>query len=253
MNSLHIAGVVFACSFGGALLGIYLRKALPEGHLNKESQDVIMLATGLIASMAALVLGLLVAAATSEYDAKKNGFNQIAANLVLLDRAFARYGPETKDARIALRNMTELVLERLWPTDGTTAARLDSPEFTASATKLFAMVRNLPQGSEGQKEIQEQVMEIMTDLGRTRWELSQQDEGSIPMPFLVVLAFWLSVLFISFGLFSPANLTVMTALFVCAISVAGAIFLIVDLDQPFDGLIRISNHSLSLALQQLGQ
>ena len=212
-----------------------------------------MLATGLIASMAALVLGLLVAAATSEYDAKKSGFNQLATNLVLLDRALMHYGPDADGARVALRNTVAFMVEHLWPKDGSLSTRLDAPELTASAGKLYTAVRNLPAGNDGQKEIQTQALEIMTELGKTRWQLSQEDDGSIPQPFLVVLAFWLSVLFISFGLFSPKNMTVIAALFVCAISVAGAIFLIVDLDQPFDGLIRISDHSLRTALSQLGQ
>ena len=73
------------------------------------------------------------------------------------------------------------------------------------------------------------------------------------MPFLVVLVFWLTILFISFGLFAPPNATVIATLFVCALSVSGAIFLILELDQPFEGLIRISSAPLRNALAHLGQ
>lgn len=252
MSSINIAATVFAFSFGGAILGMFLRGRLPQGHLDKESQDVIMLATGLISAMAALVLGLLVAAASSEYDTKKNGFNQLATNVIVLDRALMHFGPEAQTARQALKETAHYMVEHLWPKTGTVAKELASPELTKGATRLFEEVRKLPTESEGQKDIQAKAIEIMTDLGQTRWQLTQQDSGSIPHPFMAVLTFWLLVLFMSFGLFSPKNLTVIIALFVCALSVAGAIFLIVDLDQPFDGLIQISNEPLRMAIAQLG-
>jgi len=229
-----------------------LRGRLPQGHLDKESQDVIMLATGLIASMAALVLGLLVAAASSEYDTKKNGFNQLATNLIVLDRALMHYGPEAQHARDSLKKTAHYMAEHLWPATGTVSKELSSPVLSAGASQLFDEVRKLSASTEAQKDIQAKAIEIMSELGETRWQLTQQDSGSIPHPFLAVLTFWLLVLFLSFGLFSPKNITVIVALFVCALSVAGAVFLIVDLDQPFDGLIQISNEPLRLAIDQLG-
>jgi hypothetical protein len=96
-------------------------------------------------------------------------------------------------------------------------------------------------------------MQISADLGRTRSLLLEQTGGSIPMPFLVVLVFWFTVIFITFGLFAPPNATVIAVLLVCALSVAGAIFLILELDRPFEGLIQISDAPLRSALARLGQ
>lgn len=253
MNSIAVAGIVFLCAFGGALIGILLRGRLPLPHLSKESQDVVTLATGLIASMAALVLGLLVASASSQFDSQKVGYHELATNLVLLDRSLANYGPEAKPAREALRSTVALVIDRLWPADGSDATTLDAADLTASGRALYATIRNLMPTTDAQRAVQTQALDTCAALARTQWQLSLQDDNSIPRAFLVVLVFWLAVLFSSFGLFAPRNATVMVALFVCALSVAGAVFLIVDLGEPFEGLIRISSKPMRAAFSQLGQ
>jgi hypothetical protein len=250
---MEIGGIVFACTFGGAIAGMMLRAVVPEHHLSAESKDVVKLGTGLIATLAALVLGLLIASAKSSFDAQRTGFQQLAANIVLLDRTLARYGPETKDARDSLRNLVASTIERLWPDNATLSSGLGSSVITAGGKAVIDGVRDLSPKNEGQRSLQSQAMQICNDLARTRWLLAEQDQSAIPRPFLVVVVFWLTVLFTSFGLFSPLNPTVIATLLVCALSVAGAIFLIVDLDQPFDGLIQISSTPLRNALSQLGQ
>lgn len=253
MTSLSVAAVVLVCTFGGAILGIFIRGALPEHHLSNDSKDVVKLGTGLIATLSALVLGLLVASAKSGFDQQRTGFQQIASNFVLLDRTLAQYGPQSKAARDALRRTVASMLDRLWPDDSSAASRLDDAEITAAGGVLYGAIRNLAPNNDTQKSIQAQALQISTDMARTRWLMSQQDDSSIPIAFLVVLIFWLSVLFTSFGLFSPKNASVVAVLFVCALSVAGAVFLIADLDQPFDGLIQISASPLRKALSHLGQ
>lgn len=252
MSSLAIAGVVFTCTFGGALVGMYLRRRLPEHHLNADSKDVVKMGTGLLATLSALVLGLLIASAKSSYDAQRTGFQQLSTNLILLDRSLKFYGQETKEIREQLRETVKLLLDRHWPSNGSPAASLDDPELTQSAVRLYIAIRDLSPQTEAQKSIQSQALQMSTDLSRTRWSLSQGSESSIPGPFLVVLIFWLSVLFVTFGLFSPGNSTVLAVLFICALSLAGALFLIVELDRPFHGLIQISSKPLSDSLGQLG-
>jgi hypothetical protein len=253
VGSIAIGGIVFACTFGGALAGMILRAVLPEHHVSQESKDVVKLGMGLIATLAALVLGLLIASAKSSFDAQRTGFQQLAANLVLLDRALARYGPETKDTRAALRRLVASTIERLWPENASMASGLDASPLTASGGKLIDQIRDLTPKNEGQRWAQSQALQLTTELARSRWLLIEQNESAIPTPFLVVVVFWLTVLFASFGLFSPWNSTVVATLLVCALSVAGAIFLIVDLDEPFGGLIQISSTPLRNALSQLGQ
>src|SRR6516165_1391537 len=103
MSSLVTSLIVFAVVFGGALVGMALRRILPEHHLSQDTKDVVKLGMGLIGTIAALVLGLLIASAKSSYDTQKNGLAQMAANVLLLDRILAHYGPETKGCRDQLR------------------------------------------------------------------------------------------------------------------------------------------------------
>jgi hypothetical protein len=253
MNSLASAAVIFGCAFGGVWIGMILRGRLPAAHLSKESQDVVTLATGLVATMAALVLGLLVAGATSQVDSQRDGYNELATNLILLDRSLARYGSETKAAREALHRTVKLVIDHLWPAEGSGGVDLNFADLTARGAVLYEAIRDLSPTNDAQRSIQSQALATCTELAKTRWQLSLQDETSIPTPFLVVLAFWILILFTSFGLYSPRNSTVVVALFVCALSVAGAVFLIADLSQPFDGLIQVSSKPMRTALSQLGQ
>ena len=118
--------MVFACVFGGTLLGMYLSTRVAAHHLNADSKDAMKMALGVIGTLAALVLGLLRASAKSSFDAKGNGINQISADLVLLDRALARYGPETQDARDLLRNTAIAVIQRVWPEEGLEVAKFDT-------------------------------------------------------------------------------------------------------------------------------
>ena len=166
---------------------------------------------------------------------------------------YAHYGSEAKKAREILRNLVATTIDRLWPADGSPAVRLDAPELTVNGTVLFEAIRDLSPKTDAQRATQAQALQITADVARTRWLLSQRDDGSIPKPFLGILVFWLSVLFTSFGLFSPRNGTVIVVLIVCALSVASALLLIVDMSQPFTGLFQIPSTSLHNALTQLGQ
>jgi hypothetical protein len=250
MSSVVISGIVFVCIFGGALLGMLLRAVLHERHLNADSKDVVKLGMGLIATMSALVLGLLIASAKSSFDAQRNGLAQMSANIIILDRVLAHYGPEAKDARDLVRSSLVSALERIWPEKSSRPAQVEP---TSALENLYEKIQELSPKSEGQRTLQAQALKLSSDLAQTRWLLFAQRSSSIPTPFLVVLVFWITILFASFTLFAPPNLTVFSALLVCALSVAGAIFLILELDRPFGGWIQISSAPLRDALAQLGR
>ena len=253
MNSLTIAAIVFLCAFGGSMVGIFLQRILPPSHLRQESKDVINLGTGLVAAMAALVLGLLVSAAKTSFDAQTRGFQQLSTNVILLDRILAHYGPGAKHARDELREAVTSTIERLWPAPGSASRGLGDSRITAASSALYDSIRRLSPQNETEQSLKTDALAMGADLARNRWQLSQPNDGSLPVPFLVVLAFWLFVLFVSFGLFSPPNGTVIAVLFVCALSVAGAVFLMVDLDEPFEGLLQVSSAPLRSALGHLGE
>ena len=251
MSAITIGWIVFACVFGGVLLGMFLRTALPEHHLSMDSKDVVKLGMGLLATMAALLLSLMIASAKSSYDTQSSELTQLSANIVLLDRVMALYGPETKEARDLLRRSVARALDRMWSKDGSRSAQLEPA--AAGEERLYDKIQALSPRNEAQRSLRAEALRISIDLARTRWLLFEEGGGSIPVPFLVVLIFWVTVIFISFGLFAPPNATVIATLFVCALSVSGAIFLILELDQPFEGLIQISSAPLRSALANLGQ
>jgi Protein of unknown function (DUF4239) len=250
VSAVAIGGIVFACLFGGALLGMVLRAVLPEHHLSADSKDLVKLGMGLVATMSALVLGLLIASAKGSYDRLSDDLTQISANLILLDRVMAHYGPETQDARDLLRHAVVRALDQLWPKSGSQHIQLEPP---SGPEDLYDKIHELSPQNDAQRLRQAQALQLSTELAQKRWLLVEQSGSSIPMPFVVLLTFWVTVIFVSFGLFAPSNATVIVTLFVCALSVSGALFLILELDQPFVGLIQISSAPLRNALAHLGQ
>jgi len=253
MSALAIAGVVFACVFGSALFGLFLRGMLPEHHLSSESKDVVKLAMGLIATMAALVLGLITASAKSSFDAQNSETVHTAADIIRLDRALARYGPETKEIRDLLKRAVAFRIHLTWPEDGSAPRNLDSPEMTRAAEGLEDKIRELSPRNEVQREFKSQALQIIGKVLETRWLRIEQLSDPVPLVFLVVLTFWLSILFGTFGLFAPRNGTVMAALVLCAVAVSGSTFLILEMHRPFEGLMKISSAPMRYALSQLGQ
>jgi hypothetical protein len=206
---------------------------------------------GLLASMAALVLSLLISSAKGSYDTQRGEVTQMAANVALLDRVLRLYGPEATAARDLLRRSVARIIDQMWPPSGSHAVELHPP--TIGGEALYDSIQSLASQREGQRSLRAEALRVATDLGRTRALLFAQAGSSIPLPFLVMLVFWITVIFVSFGLFAPANSTVVATLFVCALSVSGAIFLILELDQPFGGFIHVSSAPLRSALAHLGQ
>jgi hypothetical protein len=250
MKPMRISEIVFASVLGGALLGILMRASVPEGNLTADSKDLVKLGMGLIATISALVLGLLIASAKGSFDTQHNGLAQTSANIIFLDRVLAHYGQETKAARELLRRSVVHLLEQIWPEDG---SRPESVAPSAGAEALYERIQELSPKTEAQRTLQAQALKTGIDIAQARWLLFAQKGSSIPTPFLVVLVFWLTILFASFSLFAPPNLTVLFTLLVCALSVSAAIFVILELDQPFGGWIQVSSDPLREALAQLGR
>jgi hypothetical protein len=248
MNPLTVGLIVFVCVFGGALLGIFLHSSLPEHHLGADSKDIVKLGMGLVATMAALVLGLLVASAKGSYDTQSAELTKMSANIALLDRVLAGYGAEAKEARELLRGAAARVLDQMWSEDGT----LTAPP-SAGGEILYDKVARLSPKNDTERSLKGHALSIVLDIGKARWLMFEQATISVSMPLLVVLVIWLSAIFVSFGLFAPFNATVVSSLFISALSVSGAVFLILEMYGPYAGVIQISSAPLRGALAHLGQ
>jgi uncharacterized membrane protein (DUF485 family) len=254
MGSVAISLVAFACIFGGTLLGMFVRNILPEHHVSDESKDAVKMGIGMIATMAALVLALLIASAKGNFDTMSNGLRQTGSRVILLDRVMAQYGPETKEARELLRRTIASTIKRIWPEDKIGEMVTEPPGGRVPIEAIQDQLRQLSPRNDAQRWLQSRALQISGDIAEGRWLLIEQlGQSSIPMPFLVMVVFWLTVIFTSFGLFSPRNATVIAVLLICALSAAGSLFLILELDTPYEGLIKVSSAPLVNALTHLGQ
>jgi hypothetical protein len=252
MSPLFIGAIVFACVVGGMLFGMVLRAVLPEQHLSAESKDVVKLGMGLIGTMTALVLSLMIASAKSSFDTQRLGVSQLAGNIIMLDRELAHYGPESHDARTMLHDSVADLVARTWP--GESGAAQPAARGTEGRYEgLYEKLQELKPKDDNQRTMQAQVLKTAADTAQLRWSLFAQKGSSIPMPFLVLMVSWLVVLIASFSLFAPPNPTVVATLLICALAVSSAVFLILELDQPFGGVISISGDSMRAALTMLGR
>jgi hypothetical protein len=249
MSSIAIGSIVFACLIGGVLLSIVLRAALPEPHLAANTKETVKVAMGLVATMAALVLGLLVASAKGSYDVQSTELTAMSAKIVVLDRLLAHYGPETREARDLLRSTIVVTLDQIWPKEHSGASHLEP----GAAEGLYDKLQGLSPKDDTQRSLQAQALSVAMSIGEMRWLMYEQAAATVSVPLIVVVVFWLTALFISFGLFAPYNPTVVVSFFVAALSVSAAIFLIVEMYSPYAGLIQISSAPLRAALAHLGQ
>jgi hypothetical protein len=254
MSNLIIASIVFACCLAAGLIGLMLHRVVPEHHLDDESKDTVKLVMGLIATLSALVLGLLIATAKSSYDAQQTAVQQLAADIIQFDQQLARFGPETKELRAQLLSDVSRVHALIWSPDGAGAAALDPMVSARDFDAIYRGVQDLVPGNAAQHDHQAKALEIGSTISRTRHLLQfVAITSQIPLPVLIVLVLWVVTLFLGFGLFARFNLTVIASLSVGALSIAAAILLILELNSPFSGLLRISDAPIQYALSHIGE
>jgi hypothetical protein len=239
--------------FAGAWLGLLLRARLPAGHFSDDAKDVLKLAMGLVATMAALVIGLLTASAKSGFDVQTGEVQQGAAKIIQLDRVLARYGEDSKGIRERLKALIALRLQLTWPEESTATATAEEWEALRAQEQFIDQIRALTPQNDAQRDLQSSALQIWGELLATRWLVYSQAARPLPTPFIVVMGLWLSLLFTGFGLLARRNATVVVGILVCALVVSTSIFLILEMNRPLEGLIKISSAPLRYALAELGR
>jgi hypothetical protein len=251
MSSFEISLVVFLCLVAGFFLGKGLQFRLPNHHLSKESQDTIKLGAGMVATMSALILGLLVSSAKSSFDTVNTSIAQNGARIIELDRLLAEYGPETRACRDQLKASVAERVATIWG-KSSPASGLRAVEKATALPDLQTSLRALTPQTDLQKSLLNQSLQISTDIWRSRLLTIEEQQESLPTVFLALLVFWLAILFMSFGLFAPRNVTVSAVQLVCAFSVSSAVFLILEMSHPLDGIIKVSSAPMLKALELIG-
>jgi hypothetical protein len=253
MSALLTAFIIFAFMLSGILLGSCLRVVLPDHHTQADSKDILMSSAGMMATLVALIIGLLVSSAKGSYDVTNSSITEGGAKIITIDYYLSRYGPEAKEVREMLPQSVAAAIERIWPDESTHSADLAKMEAATEMADVYNMIRDLSPQNDSQKYLQSQALQISADMMQSRWMLIEQSQTNLPRIFLVVLTFWLTVLFGLFGLLAPRNLTAKSALFVCALSMSGAIFLILELNHPLEGSIKVSSAPLHKVLSLIGK
>jgi hypothetical protein len=253
MNPITISILSAAVIFAGALLGMRLQLLLPSHHFSKEMQDLVKLSAGTIATLTALVLGLLVSSAKSSFDAINSGIVQGSAHLIFFDRTLARYGPETQDVRGQLKRTVAAGIQNAWPDAISGSRGLASVEKGRGFDVVQDMLSAILPQTDVQRAILSQAQGLSTNLAESRWLLIEQTHSQLPPLLLIILIFWMVLLFVSFGMFAPRNTMARVVLAVGAAAISAAIFLVLELNEPFDGVIRVSSAPMRNALQHLGE
>jgi hypothetical protein len=251
VSPLTLSFIAFVFIICGITLGALLRRFLPGHHLAEDSRDIIRLGSGVIATIAALVLGLLTSSAKSSFDTQRTQIKQIAANVVSMDFLLAAYGPEARELRVLLRGVTKALVDRLWQENSGSSSAATPFQAASISEFAYSKLQGLVPQNDAQRSIKDRVIQLANEIIQLRLTLFEEADSSIPSPFLAVLVFWLTIIFASFSLFSRLNVTAVTALLIFALSACGALFLILDMDQPFTGFMRISSAPLRNALAPL--
>jgi hypothetical protein len=251
MNALLTSLVVFATMMAGAFAGWGLARILPERHLTPEGRDAIKVSIAMVATLSALVLGLLTASAKSALDAKEQEVRTMAAETIRFDRTLALYGPEASGVRTDFRALVASRIAAIWPDEMGDVA-VDQVQRGPGIETIIQELLALTPKNDAERWLQSGALSTANDLTASRWTIVTQSSSAIQWPFITVVTLWLTIVFASFTLFAPRNWSVGAAMLIAAGAVAGAFYLIIEMDQPYSGVIRISSEPLRAALADLG-
>ena len=246
MSVLSVAAVVLACLVAAVIGGRLLAAAVPTHHWSSGAQDTVKLSLGLVATMAAVMLGLLVSSSKDSYDQQKRQIVEMGAKVAVIDRLLTIYGAETAPLRAELRTMVQAAVERAWPAQGETTSVL-APDQTSGAA-VFQLLGQLEPTNSVQTELKSHLIGLALDLAERRALLVAQSAGTESGQLMIVAVGWLVVILFGFSFLAPRSHIALTALLIAAVSVCGAIFLLLELHHPFDGLVRVSSDPITQAL-----
>ena len=253
MNAVLMGLLVAACVFLAGLGGLYGHRLLPETHRNRETLDTVRLGIGMLSVLSSLVLGLLIASAKGAWDATDRSVRTYAGDLILLDETLRDFGDKARDSRALLRDYTVRMVHDVWPTEGGRAPTIADRETGDMLEHVRERIRALEPKDKPAEWLQDQALLTHISLLRQRYQLIEQQGPAVRPIVLGILVSWIVVIFASFGLNAPRNATVIGAFFVCALAIGGSVFLILEMDSPFTGVLAISSEPMKLAAEHMGE
>ncbi|WP_454917874.1 bestrophin-like domain [Xanthobacter sediminis] len=251
MQSVMVSAIVFVSLFAGVCAGMVGARWLREEHLTKETQEAVKLGVGMVAAMSSLILGLMTASVKGSFDTTARDVQQFATDLITVDVVLRAYGPGADDARKALIAYTSHALAETWPDAPGVHAEVQSTTSELLLEEMGRQIRALPSTPPALAELRADALDRYKTVGTLRWTVVNEAVTVVPPVFIGVLIVWLTLIFVSFGLFSPVNRVSLVVFFLCAVSLAGALFLILEMSGPFDGIIHVSSAAMRNALTQM--
>jgi hypothetical protein len=249
MNTILTSLTIFASIFGAALLGMAIRRKVPDNHLGSDAKDVIRLVTGITATTSALVLGMLVSNAKTYYDSWNAQVAEIASQVVTIDRLMADYGPETDEIRVEFRQLVQNFVERTWPKQDSLQVAL-KPQYNGDI--LMRQVELLTPKDALQTSEKSQIVPMITSLRQAQWRMfARSQQTTMPTPLLVIVVSWQAVIFVSMALFAPRNITIFVTFALGALTISTAVLLILDMYSPFKGILTISSAPITDSLTEM--
>jgi hypothetical protein len=249
-NTLIIGLIVLAALLAGTFAGVKFRDRLPKHHLTDETKSLVSVSTAVVATVSALVLGFLISNANTRFTRLGGEVTALSAQILRLDHVLRRYGADAEPARNMLLQYAEHKAADLFP-DDQADVRLGNPATYELLQRAEDMLLTVKPTNPRDQWWLAQAMTLAAKIGDARWLLAQQVGQGTPKAFIALLVFWLALLFVSFGLFAPRNLTSAVTLTLCALAVAGAVAMFLELEQGFGGLVRISPEPMRQAVKTL--
>jgi hypothetical protein len=252
VNSVSISAIIITILFGSAMVTMLAARLLPDHHLSPETKSVVSVSVAVVGTLAALVVGLLISTANSSFAAKGQEIADISADVISLDRLMRRYGPEAEDGRVLLRHYTAAKLRDLFPENSDQAPDIENIATVTMLEEVQNKILTFIPANDTQRWLQAQSLRLTAAIMAARWQLAQEN-ASTPRLLLLLVLLWFVIIFASFGLFAPRNITAIVAILLCSLGVGSAIRIITELQEPFGGLIRVSSTPLTYALGVIGR
>ena len=249
MKPILIAAAVLILTFGGGIVGLFLQRLLPEPHTSDRSRDMIGGVVGLLTLLLALVLGLLIWTAYGVFTTQQNELNLLSARALEFNLEMTQYGPDAKQARELLRTDLVWAHEQFWGDKEAMAAAYNASY--AHMGSMSSFLGSLQPTTDLQKQLLAAAGQHYASIGETRLLMSLQLTNPISWPLIITVTVWAFLLFWGFGMLSRINATTLTAMALGACSVASAIFLILELSEPYTSMIRISPAGLERVILDL--
>lgn len=254
MNAFVLSFCVFAMTLAALALGVSVAKRVPQHHLIADARHTAHVGIGMLATLLALVLGLTITSAKHAFDERNEEISRVASNMLLMDRALAGFGSEAQPARLHLQALFSQVQAHVAPdADKVTPALLSDLDALELLMRLQHAILKLEPGTPAQTWYQQRAMQLSTHLAQDRVVQVERGGSSVPAVLLVIVAAWVVMIYLGLGLFGINNTTVQVTLAVCALAFACALFVVIELDSAYTGVVGVSLEPLARVGQVMGR